>query len=246
VALNHLGKLALQQGALAQAQDYYERSCAIYRDLSDKGGLATTLCGLGQAASASGEYRVARGYFGQALQIATEIRFVPRIFAILVSLGELLVETDQVARGLELLAFAQHHPACEHETQEKAQNLLGRYEPQTPSDLFASAIEQGQAGDLENTLVTLQAELPTAPSRSELEEETPAESRGAQPLVEPLTPREQEVLRLIVQGRTNKEIADELVIVVGTVKAHASNIYGKLGVNNRTQAVAKARELDLL
>jgi LuxR family maltose regulon positive regulatory protein len=69
---------------------------------------------------------------------------------------------------------------------------------------------------------------------------------AAQPLVEPLTRRELEVLNLLAAGLTNQEIADTLTITVGTVKRHTINIYGKLDVNNRTQAVAKARELHLV
>ncbi|RMF03819.1 MAG: hypothetical protein D6768_04950 [Chloroflexi bacterium] len=65
-------------------------------------------------------------------------------------------------------------------------------------------------------------------------------------LVEPLTERELEVLQLIAAGESNKEAAAALVVTVGTVKKHLSNIFGKLGVNSRTQAVAKARELNLL
>jgi LuxR family maltose regulon positive regulatory protein len=64
--------------------------------------------------------------------------------------------------------------------------------------------------------------------------------------VEPLSERESEVLRLVAAGLTNQQIANHLVIALGTAKRHTINIYGKLGVNNRTQAVAKARELNLL
>jgi LuxR family maltose regulon positive regulatory protein len=65
-------------------------------------------------------------------------------------------------------------------------------------------------------------------------------------LVEQLTPREMEVLLLIATGDSNQEIAEKLVITVRTVKKHTSNIYGKLSVNSRMQAVARARELGLL
>jgi len=65
-------------------------------------------------------------------------------------------------------------------------------------------------------------------------------------LVEPLTPRELEVLDLLALGRTNKEIARQLVVSPGTVKAHTSHIYGKLDVANRTEAVARARQLGIL
>ncbi|MCB9109302.1 MAG: response regulator transcription factor [Anaerolineales bacterium] len=65
-------------------------------------------------------------------------------------------------------------------------------------------------------------------------------------LIEPLSPRELELLRLVADGRSNGEIAQELVVAIGTVKKHLNNIFGKLDVRNRTQAVARARELDLL
>ncbi|MGD9002334.1 MAG: LuxR C-terminal-related transcriptional regulator, partial [Anaerolineae bacterium] len=58
--------------------------------------------------------------------------------------------------------------------------------------------------------------------------------------------RELEVLRLIVAGLSNPEIAEELFIAVSTVKSHVNHIYGKLDVKNRTQAVVKTQELGLL
>jgi LuxR family maltose regulon positive regulatory protein len=63
---------------------------------------------------------------------------------------------------------------------------------------------------------------------------------------EPLTEREREVLRLVAAGLSNAQIADELYLAVGTVKSHIHHIYGKLLVSSRTQAVERARELDLL
>lgn len=67
-----------------------------------------------------------------------------------------------------------------------------------------------------------------------------------QPLVEPLSERELEVLKLVGDGRSNKEIAAQLFIAKGTVKNHLTNILGKLGVRDRTQAALKAKELNLL
>jgi len=62
----------------------------------------------------------------------------------------------------------------------------------------------------------------------------------------PLSEREREVLRLVAAGLSNQETAAHLSITAGSVKKHLSNIYGKLGVSSRIQALARARELVLL
>ena len=68
----------------------------------------------------------------------------------------------------------------------------------------------------------------------------------AQSLLDPLTEREVEVLRLIAEGLSNRDIADRLVLALSTVKSYVNTIYGKLQVESRTQAVARARILHLL
>ena len=69
---------------------------------------------------------------------------------------------------------------------------------------------------------------------------------GNQNLIEPLSERELEVLRLVVAGASNQTIADELVITVGTVKNHMTNILGKLSVRNRWEAIRQAEKLGLV
>jgi LuxR family maltose regulon positive regulatory protein len=71
-------------------------------------------------------------------------------------------------------------------------------------------------------------------------------SVSLQPLVEPLSQRELEVLQLIAQGRSNHEISEQLFLALDTVKGHNRRIYDKLHVQRRTEAVARARELGLL
>ena len=68
----------------------------------------------------------------------------------------------------------------------------------------------------------------------------------AHALDEPLSERELEILRRLSQGASNKEIADDLVITVGTVKNHVTSILAKLGVRDRTQAALKAKELGII
>lgn len=69
---------------------------------------------------------------------------------------------------------------------------------------------------------------------------------SAQPLAEPLSAREREILHLLAGGATNREIATTLVLAEGTVKNHLTNIFGKLGARDRAQAVLLARDLGLI
>ena len=69
---------------------------------------------------------------------------------------------------------------------------------------------------------------------------------GVANLVEPLSDREVDILRLIATGASNREIANQLFLAEGTVKNHVTNILGKLGVRDRTQAALKAKESGLL
>ncbi|MGD8792905.1 MAG: response regulator transcription factor, partial [Anaerolineae bacterium] len=105
---------------------------------------------------------------------------------------------------------------------------------------FAEAVERGKEWELAAVVSRLRAML-TEPLLT-----SPPAQAPEQPLVEPLTDRELEVLRLIAQGYTNPEIADALVIALGTVKWYASQIFGKMGVSNRTEAAVRGRELGLL
>jgi len=94
----------------------------------------------------------------------------------------------------------------------------------------------------------LSAQIAYAKKLQEFIAETPLENKGDEhsALFEPLTEREMEVLELIVKGLSNTKIGKILHMSVNTVKTHVKNIYGKLNVNRRVQAVRKAKELKLL
>lgn len=236
VALNHLAEIALRRNDLDEAGRIYRQSQTVYREIGDKGGLATSLTGLGRVALARGELETARQQFAGALQLAAEIQFVPLLLVLLSNIGKLFLRTARPEPGLALLSFVAHHPSSKQVVKAQAQQVLDRY--QTKALPLAG---------LETVIATAQAGLAT-PIEAGLPEPEPAGpvSSTAPALVEPLTDRELEVLRLIAAGLTNREIAEQLSVVVGTVKAHNNNIYGKLGASNRVQALARARELGLL
>ena len=86
----------------------------------------------------------------------------------------------------------------------------------------------------------------TQPNGKAREPKRDVSSATLSALIEPLSDRELELLQLVTGGRSNKEIAESLFITVGTVKKHLNNIFGKLNTKNRTEAVARARELGLV
>src|SRR3990172_3331325 len=71
-------------------------------------------------------------------------------------------------------------------------------------------------------------------------------TKSDEPLIEPLTRREREILALLAQGHSAPEIAERLTLALSSVKFHIQNVYGKLGVNSKRQALTRAAELGLL
>ena len=112
--------------------------------------------------------------------------------------------------------------------------------------LLSSLREQERKRGPTAYLDTVLAAFPQENMAHERHPERAGQPTTAQPLLDPLSKRELEVLRLIGRGASNPEIAQELVLAVDMVKRHVYNIFSKLGVNNRIQALARARALGLL
>jgi ATP/maltotriose-dependent transcriptional regulator MalT len=243
VTLTHLGQVALLQADYAEAGTLFQRSMAIYHEIGDRGGLATALHGLGMLAGATGAYAAAGQHLHEALQIAAAIGYAMRTLAILTSIAELLLLSAAPAQAVELLTVILGHPASDHETCDRARKLLLRCQAELAPDAFAAAGQHGQTLDLDMALARLPIAFGTGAPHTTTLVSTPSQPA---PLEEPLSEREIAVLRLIADGRSNREIADRLIISLGTTKWYISQIFGKLQVHSRTQAVMRARALDIL
>ena len=155
-----------------------------------------------------------------------------------------------------LLLRAQLHEACRDETAAQA-DIAAALALGQPESFVSVFVEEGEpASEILSRLVSAGAPAELEPEYIDrVVKAFPDAARSSAPtaadatettLVEPLSARELEILGLIGDGYTNQEIAERLVISLHTVKKHNSNIYSKLGVRSRTQAVARARELRLL
>jgi LuxR family maltose regulon positive regulatory protein len=109
------------------------------------------------------------------------------------------------------------------------------------ADLLAAAADAPHA----SAYVRMLRSSVAAPADRPLPER-PAPDRATPAMVEPLSSRERDVLRLLATDLNGPEIARELVVSLNTVRTHTKNLYLKLGVNNRRAAVSRARELGLL
>ena len=109
-----------------------------------------------------------------------------------------------------------------------------------PTDKLYEAIRAAARGE---TVLQPSVAAKVVAQFTRLSDQAPA---WAQALPEPLSPREMEILRLLANGATNREIAAQLVLAEGTVKNHVTSILGKLGVTDRTAAAMRAKELGLI
>lgn len=236
LALVNRGMVALQNGAPAAAAELYERSRAIYLRIGDQGGLSTALAGLGAAACAIGSYARAQAHLRAALETAWRMEYLKNVLHILTNIADLLRAAGRAVLALELLALVIDHPACTSDIRDQAGDLVRRCEAHLPRATSAGAVERGRQQQLDTLVDRLLIDL-TMPL---------AVGAPAQSLPEQLTERELQILGMAAEGLSNREIAQRLFLSVGTVKWYTGQIYSKLGVETRMQAVSRARQLLLL
>jgi LuxR family maltose regulon positive regulatory protein len=147
-------------------------------------------------------------------------------------------QTFQEALGLMKYNHIDRIPAAGILYLERANMLLAQNQPVEASSVLEMAVEIAQNSglwDFHERCAALRVRLTAAPGNID-----------QSALIEPLTARELEVLKLLSDGCSNQDIADKLVISLATAKKHASSILSKLDAANRTQAIARAREIGIL
>ena len=148
-------------------------------------------------------------------------------------------------RRLEVLILQALALAAKGNNDDAVQRLLDALELAEPGGYVRSFIDEGASMAALLLSAAADTRMPEYAARLLSAFEDKPSRPGTSPLIEPLSQRELEVLRLIGQGLSNQEIGARLFLALDTVKGHNRKIFGKLQVQRRTEAVARARELGL-
>jgi ATP/maltotriose-dependent transcriptional regulator MalT len=253
LALDTLGEITFFQGDTTTARLLLERSCTRYRELGYEPKLAYTLSFLGRILTAEGDLAAARAVYEESLILAMRVNFGwPVLDRALVveGLAAVIEAIGEPVWAARLLGWAENQretigtPLPPRYRADYEQTVaLVRAGLDEPS--FAAAWAEGRAMTLEQVIdargpVTIPEPQPTSePAASPLKKTYPSYPDG-------LTAREVEVLRLVAQGFTSAQIAEQLVIGLETVNFHVRSIYSKLGVSSRSAATRYAIEHNLV
>jgi LuxR family maltose regulon positive regulatory protein len=161
------------------------------------------------------------------LDIASRMKYIRREVYILVLKALALQQKNELGQAVDVLGQA----LALAEPEGYKQVFLDEGEPMVNLLSQAAAHQHGHSYGRQILAAFKQKGSPAT---------APGEKKSPDGLVEPLSEREHEVLALISEGLSNREISMRLHITLSTVKGHTANIYGKLGVNSRTQAVSEA------
>jgi LuxR family maltose regulon positive regulatory protein len=247
------GVARFQLGSVALLEDDATRACAL---LSEARALSRQSANLNVTLLSGGQLGLAHLVLGEREQAETALRETlteaaaqgtphsPLLAFAQLGMGYLAFTRDDAEGAWAMTARAL--AAC-HETQELGGLRLGflllAQIERAAGRVAAADRAEGQARQTlpGRPFPALAAQLGRLAAPVQ-----PSAPASPQPPGEPLSEREHAILRLIAAGCKNQEIADQLIISLNTVLYHTKNIYGKLGVNRRTGAVARARDLGLL
>jgi ATP/maltotriose-dependent transcriptional regulator MalT len=244
-ALFALGGIALQQGDHEQAILMLEGSLKLSRDVGFKDTIALVLGTLGEARRVQGDLAQARALCMEGALLAAEIEYGLGIWRNLLGLARIALGEQHLEWAALLLGCASSwfHPRLEMDPYERGayERTVESARGQLGERAFADAWGRGQLLTIGQALTVPE---PRVKARS-AHVPTSTQARTA-PYPNDLTTRELEVLRLVAQGRTNAQIAVQLVLSLHTVNNHVRSILSKLGVSSRSGATRFAVERHLL
>jgi len=240
VALGNLGIIAEQGGSMTLAQQRYEESLAIARAAADRRGVAATSERLANLAQSLGDPERSRQGYADSLRLWLQMGDRRAIARCLTGCAR-LIGPKQPARALFCFAAAtaareRLHAPLPLTEQAAVDQEIALLRSRLGERASERAVRQGRELDLDSAIAAALNVL-AAPLTLPVASPLPFVARPKQAAA-PLSPREREVALLIAQGRTNREIAEQLVIAERTADTHVTNILNKLGLNSRAQVAA--------
>jgi ATP/maltotriose-dependent transcriptional regulator MalT len=244
------GKIALRQGDIPRARFLLETGLKRHQQLGDQQGQALLYALLAQAATSEHDFPLTRTLAAQSLELARAFRDTGSLILCLEELADVVACQGETEWAARLWGATEHYREASNATLplverlgrarriEQAKGLLGE-------QVFAEKWAEGRKMTAEQAIAAAPTQNRTS-SPPRPAQTMPAQTSVVQPLPDPLSQRELEVLQLLAGGASNQEIATALVVTPGTVKLHVSHILSKLGVHSRTRAILRARDLGLL
>ena len=238
-SLNLLGDLARLEQNYTEAATVYESGIALLHELGAQRDLASLFSNLGYTRLRLGEVDRARSLINESLAIHRAQQNKPGMTECLIGFAAIAISDGQPAAGVRLLAAAaaiSGQPAASkwRATQMEFERYLGLARDRITEASFKDEHAIGRTMSLDQAIdYALQIRV------------HPEAEQWAKVKAEDLTEREREVAMLIARGKSNREIAEELILSKRTVEKHAANILSKLGLTNRAQVVRWALEKGL-
>ncbi|MGH2531394.1 MAG: tetratricopeptide repeat protein [Thermomicrobiales bacterium] len=244
LTLDILGDVAFHQGDDGRASEHFEEALTIFRDLRGKRGIASVFDHLGKIARGRGDHARAWAFHAEALDLHQEQGNAGSIAAWLDAVVSMLACCHQYASAARLFGTATVLREQAGRPRSRLLELENKHILASPrrglgERAFAAAQSAGRELPVDHAITEVMAVTASALSGS-----SPPPSDAA-PAPFGLTSREQDVLRLLAQHFTDKEIAQHLFISPRTVGRHITNLFTKLGVHSRREAAALAQDRDL-
>jgi predicted ATPase/class 3 adenylate cyclase/DNA-binding CsgD family transcriptional regulator len=248
-SFNLAAEIALYQGDFATAHSQAEAALVLNQELGQRAGIAKSLSLIAQVEARQKNFSAAQSLYEQILTLAEDMDDRLAIPTYLEQLAEVVATQGEVADASRLWGAAEFlretigspmQPVyrTSHERAITAARTL------LSEQAFAAAWAEGGNMTLEQALVTARQVAVSIPAYSQYT--TTAATKPSRSYPAGLTIREVEVLRLVAQGMTNEQVAEQLVVSPRTVSTHLTSIYNKLGVNSRSAATRFAVEHQLI
>ncbi len=242
-ALGFLGQLTLEKGNLVSAYALLTESLRLNQEAGNRRSIAWSLFLLATVVMLQGDIGQARTLYEQGLAIATALEHRGLIAPCLQGLVVALTAQEQFLSAARLWSAAQTRhqsfiilPQVLRTSVERAQTTA---RTQLGDEVFAQALAEGRTMTPEQILAAQKSMVLSSALAAKQYSVSPAAPAG-------LTAREVEVLQLVAQGLTDKQVSERLVISPRTVNTHLTSIYKKIGVSSRTVAICFAVEHQLV